>query len=213
MKLGSPPAAGRAVASAANETVPAAAKKIPALRIGHKALLLRTSEMLRRGARDRRRSGHQFTKLAMGDADHKRKDGSRIDDENPASVRRRPPSIEWPLNQQVRQTLGDGARERRRAAGFSIPRVGGPDQACWFGLRLFRTFDMRKIILTLAVLYPVAALAQGTAPAEPPTIGGKPLVVVGSKKTAAAKKEARSRFRPPRSCRPARTSTMRPRNG
>jgi hypothetical protein len=48
---------------------------------------------------------------------------------------------------------------------------------------------MRKIILTLAVLYPVAALAQGAATAEPPTIGGKPLVVVGSKKTAAAKKE------------------------
>ena len=30
---------------------------------------------------------------------------------------------------------------------------------------------------------------SGAAPAEPPTIGGKPLVVVGSKKTAAAKKE------------------------
>src|SRR5437879_9622669 len=52
---------------------------------------------------------------------------------------------------------------------------------------------MRKIILTLAILYPAAALAQGTRapadPANPPTIGGKPLVVVGSKKTAAAKKE------------------------
>ena len=52
---------------------------------------------------------------------------------------------------------------------------------------------MRKIILTLAILYPVAALAQGTSPpadpANPPTFGGKPLVVVGSKKTAAAKKE------------------------
>jgi hypothetical protein len=48
---------------------------------------------------------------------------------------------------------------------------------------------MRKIILTLAVLYPAAALAQGTTPANPPTIGGKPLVVVGSKKVAAAKKE------------------------
>jgi hypothetical protein len=48
---------------------------------------------------------------------------------------------------------------------------------------------MRKIILTLAILYPAAALAQGTAPAEPPTIGGKPLVVVGSKKSAAGKKE------------------------
>ena len=52
---------------------------------------------------------------------------------------------------------------------------------------------MRKIILTLAILYPAAALAQGTSapadPANPPTIGGKPLVVVGPKKTAAAKKE------------------------
>jgi hypothetical protein len=48
---------------------------------------------------------------------------------------------------------------------------------------------MRKIILTLAILYPAAALAQGTAPASPPTVGDKPLVVVGSKKSAAAKKE------------------------
>ena len=56
-----------------------------------------------------------------------------------------------------------------------------------FGLRLFGHFNMRKIILTLAVLYPAAALAQGTAPA--PTVGGKPLVVVGSKKSAAGKKE------------------------
>ena len=50
---------------------------------------------------------------------------------------------------------------------------------------------MRKIILTLAILYPAAALAQGTGtpPADPPTVGGKPLVVVGSKKTAAAGKK------------------------
>ena len=51
---------------------------------------------------------------------------------------------------------------------------------------------MRKIILTLAILYPAAALAQGStpaAPANPPTIGGKPLVVVGSKNPAAGKKE------------------------
>ena len=48
---------------------------------------------------------------------------------------------------------------------------------------------MRKIILTLAILYPAAALAQGAAPAEPPTFGGKPLVVVGAKKSAAGKKE------------------------
>lgn len=49
---------------------------------------------------------------------------------------------------------------------------------------------MRKIILTLAVLYPAAALAQGAGPADPPTVGGKPLVVVGSKKSAKAKKGA-----------------------
>jgi hypothetical protein len=48
---------------------------------------------------------------------------------------------------------------------------------------------MRKIILTLAILYPATALAQGTAPASPPTIGDKPLVVVGSKKSATVKKE------------------------
>lgn len=49
---------------------------------------------------------------------------------------------------------------------------------------------MKKIILALAFLYPAAALAQGTsAPAGgPPTVGGKPLVVVGSKKEG--KKEA-----------------------
>jgi hypothetical protein len=64
-----------------------------------------------------------------------------------------------------------------------------PLQARSFGLRLFGHFNMRKIILTLAVLYPAAALAQGTAPAELPTFGGKPLVVVGSKKAAAGKKE------------------------
>lgn len=49
--------------------------------------------------------------------------------------------------------------------------------------------DMKKIILALAFLYPAAALAQGTStPAVPPTVGGKPLVVVGSKKEG--KKEA-----------------------
>ena len=48
---------------------------------------------------------------------------------------------------------------------------------------------MKKIILTLAVLYPAAALVQAAAPANPPTFGGKPLVVVGSKKPAAGKKE------------------------
>ena len=53
---------------------------------------------------------------------------------------------------------------------------------------------MRKLILTLAILYPAAAFAQGTtAPATtapPPTVGGKPLVQVGVKKPAAGKKEA-----------------------
>jgi hypothetical protein len=53
---------------------------------------------------------------------------------------------------------------------------------------------MRKMILALAILYPAAEFAQGTAaparanPAPPPTVGGKPLVVVGSKKPAAGKK-------------------------
>ena len=53
---------------------------------------------------------------------------------------------------------------------------------------------MRNMILTLAILYPAAAFAQGTtapAPAPtapPPTVGGKPLVVVGSKKPATGKK-------------------------
>jgi hypothetical protein len=48
---------------------------------------------------------------------------------------------------------------------------------------------MRKTIMALAILYPAAALAQGTttpaAPAPAPTVGGKPLVQVGSKKSAA----------------------------
>jgi hypothetical protein len=53
---------------------------------------------------------------------------------------------------------------------------------------------MRKMILALAILYPAAAFAQGTTtpaptnPAPPPTVGGKPLIVVGSKKSAAGKK-------------------------
>jgi hypothetical protein len=57
---------------------------------------------------------------------------------------------------------------------------------------------MRQIILALALLYPAAALAQGTAKdtapppaaANPPTVGGKPLVQVGSKKPAGKKSEA-----------------------
>ena len=52
---------------------------------------------------------------------------------------------------------------------------------------------MRNIILTLAILYPAAALAQGAAPASPPTVGDKPLVVVGSKKSAAAGKKEKEK--------------------
>lgn len=62
------------------------------------------------------------------------------------------------------------------------------DQA---NLRIREQTDMKKIILALAILYPAAVLAQGTStPAAPPTVGGKPLVVVGSKKSAEGKKEA-----------------------
>lgn len=69
---------------------------------------------------------------------------------------------------------------------------------------------MRKMILALAILYPAAAFAQGTstpaAPAKPaaskpaasqanptpgPTVGGKPLVQVGTKKPAGEKKAAK----------------------
>jgi hypothetical protein len=63
---------------------------------------------------------------------------------------------------------------------------------------------MRKMILTLALLYPAAAFAQGTtAPAPtaspPPTVGGKPLVQVGTKKPAAAKKDAAGKKEAPKS--------------
>ena len=62
---------------------------------------------------------------------------------------------------------------------------------------------MRKMILTLAILYPAAAFAQGaTEPATtapPPTVGGKPLVQVGVKKPAAAKKEAAGKKEAPKS--------------
>ena len=61
------------------------------------------------------------------------------------------------------------------------------DQA---NLRIREQTDMKKIILALAILYPAAVFAQGTStPAAPPTVGGKPLVVVG-KKSAEGKKEA-----------------------
>ena len=53
---------------------------------------------------------------------------------------------------------------------------------------------MRKMILALAILYPAAAFAQGTttpaSPAPAPTVGGKPLVQVGTKKPGAEKKSA-----------------------
>ncbi len=67
---------------------------------------------------------------------------------------------------------------------------------------------MRKMILTLAILFPAAAFAQGTSPAAtppaapaspPPTVGGKPLVQVGAKKPAAAKKEAAGKKEAPKS--------------
>jgi hypothetical protein len=85
--------------------------------------------------------------------------------------------------------LENAGAQRDFGSGISIPRIGSSLRARSFGLRLFGHFDMRMIILTLAILYPAAALAQGTAPANPPSIGGKPLVVVGSKKSAAGKKE------------------------
>ena len=78
---------------------------------------------------------------------------------------------------------------------------------------------MRKMILALAILYPAAAFAQGTtapAPAgDTPTVGGKPLVVVGSKKPAGRRSPKRRQSLNPsrKSCRRARTSTTRPRNG
>jgi hypothetical protein len=54
---------------------------------------------------------------------------------------------------------------------------------------------MKKIILVLAVLYPAAALAQGmtppAAPADTPTVGGKPLVQV-KPKSAPEKKSAQA---------------------
>ena len=56
---------------------------------------------------------------------------------------------------------------------------------------------MRKMILALAILYPAVVFAQGTTapapanPAPPPTVGGKPLVVVGSKKAATGTKSAK----------------------
>jgi hypothetical protein len=74
------------------------------------------------------------------------------------------------------------------AGGISIPKVRSyRPPGAFVPKRLFGHFHMRKIILALAVLYPAAAFAQTTttpAPAAPPTVGGKPLVQVGSKKSA-----------------------------
>lgn len=47
---------------------------------------------------------------------------------------------------------------------------------------------MRKILLLVAVLYSAAAVAQSNPPADPPTVGGKPLVQVKPKGTATATK-------------------------
>ena len=65
------------------------------------------------------------------------------------------------------------------------------------------------MFLTLALLYPAAVFAQGTAPATPaapaaklPTVGGKPLVQVGPKKpagAAAGQKEASGKKEAPKS--------------
>jgi hypothetical protein len=59
---------------------------------------------------------------------------------------------------------------------------------------------MKKMILALAILYPAVALAQGTAPATPPaappTVGGKPLVQVGSNKGAGKKGEKQAPAKP-----------------
>jgi hypothetical protein len=58
---------------------------------------------------------------------------------------------------------------------------------------------MRKLILALAILYPATALAQTTTPAppaDPPTIGDKPLVQVGSKKPKTAGKKSEAPAKP-----------------
>jgi hypothetical protein len=60
--------------------------------------------------------------------------------------------------------------------------------------------DMRQIILALALLYPAAVFAQTTpppaAPANPPTVGDKPLVQVDSKKPKAAGKKSEAPAKP-----------------
>jgi hypothetical protein len=97
-----------------------------------------------------------------------------------------------------------GARNRHRPAVLRVDTSGGSrhhhaaaKQHCPSSTSAHRCgdahsdlFDMRKMILALAILYPAAVLAQGTtpAPAPPPTVGGKPLVQV-KPKAAAAKSE------------------------
>jgi hypothetical protein len=53
---------------------------------------------------------------------------------------------------------------------------------------------MRRFILTLAILCPATAFAQGTTThtpaAGPPTVGGKPLLQIGAKKPPATKRPA-----------------------
>ncbi len=60
--------------------------------------------------------------------------------------------------------------------------------------------DMRQIILALALLYPAAVFAQTTPPpappANPPTVGDKPLVQVDSKKPKAAGKKSEAPAKP-----------------
>ena len=132
-------------------------------------------------------------------------------------------AVEQPLNQRVRQTLWDGARERWRAAGFrfrgSGVRIspGAPfrrmtDQA---NLRIREKTDMKKIILALAILYPAAAFAQGTTTPAARPHGRRQAAGRGRGEEACGgkKRGARQSRRPsPRSCRPVRTSTTRPRN-
>jgi hypothetical protein len=83
-------------------------------------------------------------------------------------------------------------RSRHHGAATALPFFIEPWRAS-FGNAYLDLFDMRKMILALAILYPAAALAQGTtappaAPANPPTVGDKPLVQV-TPKGAAAKSE------------------------
>ncbi len=113
-------AAGWAPPSVASEAKPAAARN--SRRCGSDMVLsLRSSEMLRRRRPcDHRRAGLLDHKVGVGGWGVSRRTSGQPDVSKvrPTPVRAVRGSIEWILNQQVRQTLGDGARERRRAAGF-----------------------------------------------------------------------------------------------